>query len=201
MGLIIVPEIREVLYHVALTGYPSCGKSEIGNVLSRRAGYRHVSTDMIRDELLGGKSVFELTKEDWDLLFSEFQTRKHLYLHDGKNVATDNCPLTNDERRVTMHVSPLFKEYLHERNGRLMRYLVVLDTRMEELARRNEQRGRTGEASYNMLKWLKGRWEEPPAVIADDSGEVPVLRYENNTPRDQQLVLKDLETRLGVTLL
>jgi len=192
---------KKMLYHAALTGYPSSGKSEIGKMLADRAGYKHVSTDMIRGELLTGKSVFKLEPPEWNLIFSELQVRKHLYIREGKNVATDSCPHEKKSRRATLHVSPLLGDYLKEKNRELMRYLIVLYVDGKELERRNEGKGRTDQRSRDVMEWFGEAWREPPEDIMDEYGRVPVLRYENNTRREQKLILKDLGKYLAVELL
>jgi hypothetical protein len=133
------------------------------------------------------------------LLYSDFAQRKALHLSRGENVATENCALDDDQRRIVMHVSPTLAMYLKEQEIELRRYLVHLDVDIEEIRRRCEAMGR-GQDYGGYITLLEQHWRKP-GDLSDDYGGVTVLRYENSTESDKQLILKDLGSRLNLTLL
>ena len=190
---------REI-YLVNIVGLPSSGKTTVaGRLVS--GGYAHVSTDQVRDEMFDGKAPYELTGDQWLGLFSEFHVRKHLHLLQDENVATDNCPIDEEQRRFVAYVDPALVGLFAIKEAELRRYMVSLVISTEEYMRRAEERGRLKtKESVEYAKWITSAWK-PVKGFSDYLGGVPVLEYENNTPEQQRAMLADLGEKLGVALL
>ena len=193
--MIILP--RKNTYHLALIGLPSSGKGMIGRILRDKAGYKHMPNDDVREKLFPGKKPWDLSSEEWLMLYNDVASARHLYLSNGQDVTTDSCPYNQDLRKVTLHVCPEIKEYM---KSELKRYIISLNVNENELERRECSRGRTDEKSLEFRKWLSSSWE-PVKSYTDELGEVPAFNYENNTRRDQELILKDLGNIMGFNLL
>ena len=191
-----MPTINK-LFHVALIGYPSSGKTEIAERFEN-AGYRRVAND-IRKGVFGDKPPFELTDSEWISVYAEFQVRKHLHWMNSENVVSDNCSHDRETRKLIMHVSPLMHGYLEWSSTEIDRYLVMLDVDIKEIILRNDAKGRNDKKSYEYMEWLSNAWEEPEPY-EDEFGAVNVLRYENNTKKEQHRILRDLGKRLGLDL-
>ena len=192
--------VNNRLVHVALTGLPSSGKTEIAKLMADSSDFLHISNDQIREDVLGSLPPFSQSEHSWSVLFKEFAARKHTCLASGRNVVTDNCPFTDDLRAMTMMVDPDYAAYWDETGTRFERYLVLLDVSMDEILRRNAERGRTDEQSMEYMKWMSGAWEHPDHYV-DIHGEVPVLRYPNNTPEERDRLLIHLGKEIGYDLL
>ncbi len=100
------------LNYVAIIGGYSSGKSDIVEILAKRAGYFHVSGDKVRKQMFPGKDLFELNEFQRTHQNSNAYAQKHLAILDGKNVVFDGCPINKDALNITMGFVPGFKDYL-----------------------------------------------------------------------------------------
>ena len=184
------------IYQISLTGLPSSGKGSIGKILGMQEGFHYLENDDIRNKVIK-KSPFELNVDEWALLYSEVNSRKHLYQNDGESVVTDGCPFTNDQKRTVLQISPVLSERLEKEKIELARYLVQLDVDPEIVMERNIERGRKGPNNTQIIFNFMDCWEMPEN-LDDDQGPVKVLRYQNNDFTDHYHILSDLSDRLDI---
>ncbi|MBI4896634.1 MAG: AAA family ATPase [Candidatus Aenigmarchaeota archaeon] len=191
--------VSEPVYHVALVGLPSSGKSEVAQHLQDTGGFTHLSNDIVRGRIFPSeKSIFDLTWQDWIYLSAAVQADKHTLLSTGKSVVTDSCPYNDDTRRLTLYTSPFLQERLNVQGRELRRYLVQLDVDPEEILRRNVLRNRDDAESKKYMDWFLHVWNVVDSY-EDAYGPVTVSRYQNNTREDQKVLIASLDEQLKIS--
>lgn len=197
---LIIPKKKISL--VAVTGLPSSGKTErIANRLVDSAGYNLVSWDAVCLGKFGEeRAPWDFTNDEWSAAYRELHGRKCVYLATDRDVVFDTCPCYDEERMAAIEISPVLREYLDSEGKIIERYFVALKVDLPELLERSRGKGRNDLRSEKILRDMHDKWVDPPPVLRDDYGEVPCFTYLHNTPEDNQMVIDDMGTWIGVNL-
>jgi len=188
------------IFSIALTGLPCSGKSEIGKILEKRAGFVRIPSDSVREKLFGDTHIKKINESQWKLVHVIYSVDRNALLLQGKSVVTESCPLDENLKRLTVYSSPYMKKFLKDKRLILDRYLIELSITKDEYRKRNDMKGRTDKESNDIGKLIADNWESA-GKLSDDFGTVKVLRYPNNTMDDQKKILEHLGKIIGKPLI
>ncbi len=188
------------IFSIALTGLPCSGKSEIGKILEKRAGFVRIPSDSVREKLFGDTHIKKINESQWKLVHVIYSVDRNALLLQGNNVVTESCPLDKNLKRLTVYSSPYMKRFLKEKGIVLDRYFIELSITKDEYRKRNDMKGRTDKESRDIGKFIANNWERA-GKLSDDFGPVKVLRYHNNTMDDQKKILEHLGKIIGKSLI
>jgi len=188
------------IFSIALTGLPCSGKSEIGKILEKRAGFVRIPSDSVREKLFGDTHIKKINESQWKLVHVIYSVDRNALLLQGKSVVTESCPLDENLKRLTVYSSPYMKKFLKDKRLILDRYLIELSITKDEYRKRNDMKGRTDKESRDIGKLIADNWESVDK-LSDDFGTVKVLRYPNNTMDDQKKILEHLGKIIGKPLI
>jgi len=188
------------IFSIALTGLPCSGKSEIGKILEKRAGFVRIPSDSVREKLFGDTHIKKINESQWKLVHVIYSVDRNALLLQGKSVVTESCPLDENLKRLTVYSSPYMKKFLKDKRLILDRYLIELSITKDEYRKRNDMKGRTDKESKDIGKLIADNWESA-GKLSDDFGTVKVLRYPNNTMDDQKKILEHLGKIIGKPLI
>ena len=140
-----------------LVGIPASGKSTYAKEILKDENTIILSSDVLREELLGDKSC----QTNNELVFSTLYKRAKEYLNNGKNVVIDATNINMKDRRRTLS---------NFQGMKIERIAIVFATPFEVCYVRDEQRERT--VGKNVIDKFVQRFEIPMEYEGFDRVEV-----------------------------
>ncbi len=185
-----------VLHQVTFIAPPSAGKTTLAERLRDHAGYALVGVDQLFERYCANGAAPGTAKV---ITLIDLPAYRAIAAYKRQSVAVDGGGLDVSEADFLVSVHPKLKSVLASRGDELRRLIMTLEVDTAVLAERDRLRGYTPEQCEGQAQ-LRSSWRSP-IEYQDAEGQVPVLRFPNNTFEEQQAIYRALCERLSVPLL